>query len=469
MNGFVIFSDLKGFSKLTEPEIRIFYQDIINSLAAEFKYYRDHALVWNTWGDAIVAVYDSGKIAVDFSFAYRNFFRRLDYDKLRISKLVPRIAAHFGEFELFDDPLLTRKNMLGTNINTTARIEPVTRAGEIFVTKQFKEAIEQLPEKVENINFGELGNVKLAKNFGEKEIYRLYQTGENEQIIDRLLKTNLSWALPEPAAMTSEEKESISYYRTNSVDYYQRIVPGLNQEKIEGRTGYYLFELAQVCKDVGLYNKAIDLLEAVQSYKEEVYGIELFPFRHRRDLLKLKANCLTRVGKYEEAADLIYGLWHTGMQDPDTLSMLAAQYKRRALFDQSGQYLQDRNIDLLTRAKELYLEAFRLDIENYYPAINAAYLYKMLGEEGKSNKLANYIVQAWSHREGEDWWMDSTLAEAEVVHADYERAIEKFKIAMDKHKPSVFQLNALKDQLQIFAYVTNRHNDEESILDLIKF
>jgi class 3 adenylate cyclase len=469
MNGYIIFSDLKGFSKLSEPELRTFYRDVMSELAVHLKPFIDKASVWNTWGDAFVAVYENGRDAVELSLLFRDLLRDYKYEKAGISRLFPRIAGHYGEFEFFEDPLINRPNVLGTNVNTTARIEPITRPGEVFVTKQFKEAIEQLPEKILQVQFDELGEIELAKNFGEKEIYRLYRSSEPKQIIDRIMKTDLSWALPEPPELTDEEKKTIDFYKSApSIEVLER---NLKSEHIEGRSGQFVMELADICKAFGFYEEAIRLIQEAENHFLDVNDIKVYPFRHQKRLLKIKANCLTRLGKYEEAADIVYGLWQLGAKDSDTLSMLAAQYKRRAIFEE-GELLrvQDVRLELLTRARDLYLEAFRLNIEDYYPAINVAYLYKMLGglEAGKGTKLAGYIVQAWSNKRGENWWMDTTLAEAELLHDDLESAIEMLHSAIQRHNPSVFDRKATAEQIRIYAYFMNQQASVEPLLKMLE-
>ncbi|MGG1254166.1 hypothetical protein ABE205_11530 [Brevibacillus agri] len=63
MNGYIIFSDLKGFSKLSEPELRTFYKDVMSELATHLRPFIERAAVWNTWGDAFVAVFENGRDA----------------------------------------------------------------------------------------------------------------------------------------------------------------------------------------------------------------------------------------------------------------------------------------------------------------------------------------------------------------------------------------------------------------------
>lgn len=61
--------------------------------------------------------------------------------------MTPRIAGHYGEVYIFEDPMLNnRKNAVGEHINRTARIEPVTFPGEIYITEDFVQAYKQFNE-----------------------------------------------------------------------------------------------------------------------------------------------------------------------------------------------------------------------------------------------------------------------------------------------------------------------------------
>ena len=133
-NAYIVFTDLKGFSKLSEPEIRVFYNDILSDLSKNIIHLKENALVWNTWGDALVAIFEDEEKVIELVFKYRDFFKNYNFKEKNIKELYPRIACHFGRFDIYKDPLLDGKiNALGKNINTSARIEPVTRPKEIYV------------------------------------------------------------------------------------------------------------------------------------------------------------------------------------------------------------------------------------------------------------------------------------------------------------------------------------------------
>ncbi len=468
MKGYIIFSDLKGYSKLSETETRKYFENVNYDLSQRMHKYLQQAEAFNTWGDAVVAVFMAGKDAVDMVLDYRDFFNTYDFEALGMTRLMPRIGGHYGEFFSFKDQLLGRTNMYGSNINTAARIEPVTRTGEIFVTREFKDEIEKLPLVLEYVSFDELGVVELAKSFGEKELFRLYRQGEKPQVIDKIFALDLSGALPPPPGLNNEEQSIIGHGA--GISNREEFLTWLNSIDLSSRGGELLFRLAGICKNLGLYRQSIELINSLENFFIETYGIKMYPYKHRQDLLKLKANCLTRLGQYPEAADIVYGLWQIGMKDSDTLSMLAAQYKRRALFNEAGEVAnEDINKELLMKAKDLYLEAFRRNIEDYYPAINAAYLYRMLGtnESKHGIKLAQYVSNSWTKHEGENWWLDSTMAEAQLLQDFYNTSYLTFERALQFHQPDSFERASAVEQISTYAKITGKEFELKEIISLL--
>lgn len=466
MNAYIIFSDLKGYSKLSEPEIKIFFSEVLPSLHTKISYFISKMEVWNTWGDGTISVFENGKDACEFALKLRDFYQNYDFNSCK--KLIPRIAGHFGQFEYIVDPLTNKNNAFGININTSARIEPVTRPGEIFVTKSFVDAVNNLPSPLNFVAFDQLGMLPLAKSFGEAELFRLRKVSEETQIIDKILKQDFSSALPEPPQITEEEKKTITFF--SNCDTTERLKNLVSQESLSNKTPGFLIRLSKLYKDSGLYEEALGIIALLEKWELSSDSITINPFLYNPELLKLKANCLTRLSKYEKAANIIYGVWKTGNKDSDTLAMLAAQYKRRALYDNGVLLAKDRiNIDLLKRSLELYIEAFRLNIDDYYPAINAAYLYKILGgmEEGKGIKLATYIIRVWGNKEGENWWLDATLAEAEIIQGDFEIAKEKFNKAINEHKPNTFLRRSTQEQINIYSKLESKMAELDFIIRLL--
>lgn len=501
--GFILFSDLKGFSKLSKEDLASFYEKCIPELEKEIREYKNEAqenFVWNTWGDAIIAILVEKQQILGLSFAYRDFFRTNRIAKSL--KLIPRISCHFGDFALIDDRLRGGKNAFSNDINTTARIEPITRPGEIFVSIDFVNEIKK-DSSITNIEFDELGMIPLAKGFGEKEIFRLRKKDEPAQIIDKLISIDFSGALPEVKPIDMLQNDEINNYiteiktkelfikkRSQFLEYINKKISKLksgveieqcdsNSQIDNVKKDLYFVKIVNLAKRYGCYKEGLKFIEVIEESFINVDNInKVYPFKYNVELFKIKANFLTRTGNYEEASNLIYGLWNFGVKDSDTLSMLAAQYKRKAVYRDNTTLDDDTDFNLLERAYHIYLQAFKLNMEDYYPVINAAYLSKILyyhkiGESGVGDriKLSDYIISVWDKHKGKQgWWLDSTLAEAFLLKDDCYEAKIRFDDALGKYSPDYFERESTVEQIKIYQKLINQTENDRitEIIELIK-
>lgn len=468
MIGFIIFSDLKGYSKLSEPELNTYYTEIYQKVAVELKQEIDRAKVVNTWGDAFLLIFEDSDAALTWVFKYREFFQKLDFRKLGIKPVSPRIAGHIGEFSYFDDPIIGRTNVIGTNINQTARIEPVTKAGEIYVSSKFKEMVEARIVQEHSVIFDNLGVIPLAKNFGEIEVFRLRKVSDKQHLIDRLTKADLKELLPDPPGLTKDEINTINFLK--SAPDAQTFKENVAKSDLSSKTGEFQVEAATMLLQNGLFTEALDCINRVENLSVNVNGVSLQPYKFDEEVQKAKANCLSRLGQYESAINIVYGLWKFGFRDSNTLSMLAAQYKRQALIQNQKPVDKDKvNIDLLNRAKDLYLEAFRIDMDDFYPAINVAYLYKIMGglEAGKGTKFAEFIATNWENSVHKSWWLEATLAEAEILRDDFSDALTILNRAIENHKPTLFERLATADQISLYGHFAGKAEELKEILKIL--
>lgn len=483
---YIVFTDLKHFSVLTEAQNIDFQTHYNKRLAIKLGALPDKAIVWNTWGDAIFAAFDCANLAVEFLLTYRKFFKnnKVIYERIVKGKredvvIQPRIAAHYGKATLIEDPLRKGcKNLYGENINTSARLEPVTRPGEIFATEAFQDAWNLSTNKAHDIDFEALGEVALAKSFGKLNIVRMLSGNEKPHVIDKLTRENLTEYLPDIPELTKHETSILNEItaQTHAETFKQLIKHTLPGQ--QSYTARLYFNAAQHALKLGEYTICLALAGRAEHSLTNVDGMHLNGIAHLMSFKKMKANALTRLSQYEEAANIVYGLWHAGNRDADTICMLAAQYKRRAIYANQNtaetSQLDPDNINyrLLSRANKLYVEAFRQNINDYYPAINATYLY-LLGdkiEQSRGRKLGQYIINVWGEQSPDNWWLASTIAEAEMLVGDIEIAKEAFSKAIppnNQHQaPDKFMLASTKEQIAIYGQLSGRKDELKSILAL---
>ncbi|MCP2033522.1 class 3 adenylate cyclase [Planomicrobium sp. HSC-17F08] len=473
--GFIVFSDLKGFSDLTQTEQEKYLTMHENFVSPSLKPFLNHAIVFNTWGDAIVAVFEKGMDAAEFMLCYRSEAKKF-IGVVTEKRVLPRIAGHFGKVNIYIDSLLERHNTISNEVNTAARIEPVTRAGEIFVSEEFKAAFNEQTGQQDHVEFERLGLIPLAKGKGEKVLYRLIKDDEESHIIDELFELDLPKALPEELDLSYEEKQMIQVL--NRMEKAALISEVLKTEWEKTHSGIFAFKIAKICKKAGLYQIGLDWLEKAEQESIEMNGFLLFTYKSHKDLIKLKADLLSRLERYNESAEILYSLWRNVEGEnikgaSNILSMLAAQFKRQAI-TKENQLLSSNEIDrdLLEKSASLYLEAFRHDIDNYYPAINAAYLLMMLGgqKEDNSRKLARNIWETWQGEQGTSHWLDFTLAEAKLLLGDFKHAKKMLEKALKTHKKTIgiFDIESVRSQIYQYLVFTGKEAEGKELIDSLE-
>jgi class 3 adenylate cyclase len=168
----ILFADYKGFSRLGERDLPLFMAQVMGGIAEVLSRFGDHVEFRNTWGDAIYAVIDTPPTAAALALALQARLTELP------AALTPpgdvagmRIGLHYGPVWVGTDRITGNRVWYGSEVNRTARIEPVTPVGGVYCTESFAAAL--LMEDCRNCRFTPAGRVALPKGFGEVELYRL--------------------------------------------------------------------------------------------------------------------------------------------------------------------------------------------------------------------------------------------------------------------------------------------------------
>lgn len=463
MKGFIIFTDLKGYSRLEDDKYEKFLDYNIKPLAEELETYKAKAKVWNTWGDALIAVFEEAHHAVWLMLTYRKFFQ-----KNQTLGLNARISGHYGEMKIFQDPLQKNsiENAIGKDINIAARIEPITFPGEIFVSKQFKENIEPYPELTSMVEFQCVGNHILPKEAGEIVLYRMFPEYEDEWNVNNLFPMTTPNSISQLPTLKNQHSKTIDLIKEKcySLATIKEIEDYLSTITIPKDDGHFCVEIANLCKSFGFYEWGIKWADAAQNYQVKVGSLVIHPFQYDQKVLKIKSNSYTRLGDYHNAADITYGLWEGGQKNSDTLSMLAAQLKRKALS------VTPLDRTTLQQSLDLYLEAFRFNGEDYYPAINAAYIQKIL-KKSDAFHLASYIANKWKELwdpNEQNWYLYCTLAETQLILEQYESAARRMEKAILYGKPTFFEKQAALEQIQQYLKIMNLEKEGENVVKLLQ-
>lgn len=168
----MLFGDIKGFSKLREAQLGPFVDQVLGALGRVVAGFGSSVLYANTWGDGLFAVFDEPAAAARCALDLQAAMDALDLPSAGLPEtLALRLGGHFGPVIGMDDPIQKRPNFFGAHVSRTARIEPVTPPGEVFVTEAFaaRLALEQAA-----FNCDYVGIMPAAKDYGDLRMYHLH-------------------------------------------------------------------------------------------------------------------------------------------------------------------------------------------------------------------------------------------------------------------------------------------------------
>ena len=128
------------------------------------------------WGDAFAITSPNIRHICQIALHFRDFFGNHDWYASRLPSLDIRVSLHQGRHLQGQDHFTGNGWVFGQTINRAARIEPITKPGEIWVTEEIALGI----GREQNAPFfaDHLGPRSLAKDAGEENIYVLKRLGE---------------------------------------------------------------------------------------------------------------------------------------------------------------------------------------------------------------------------------------------------------------------------------------------------
>lgn len=168
----ILFADYKGFSRIGERELPDFMNIVMGRIAKVLHDFGDHVEFRNTWGDAIYAIVDEPKTAAAIALKLQEELDSLPPGLIPDGAVAGmRLGVHYGPIWVGTDRITGNRLWYGGEVNRTARIEPVTPVGGVYCTESFAAAL--MMDDCNECRFTSVGRVKLPKNYGIVELYRL--------------------------------------------------------------------------------------------------------------------------------------------------------------------------------------------------------------------------------------------------------------------------------------------------------
>jgi class 3 adenylate cyclase len=134
----ILFGDFVGFSKLQDRQMLTFFEHLMVCVARTLDRFDGYIITRNTWGDGIYVVFEDLGAAARCALAVQSDLAQIDLTSLGLPPTLGlRLGLHSGAVYEIKDPVLKSVGFTGSHISRTARLEPNTPPGEVYVTETF--------------------------------------------------------------------------------------------------------------------------------------------------------------------------------------------------------------------------------------------------------------------------------------------------------------------------------------------
>jgi class 3 adenylate cyclase len=168
----ILFGDFQGFSRLTDGQTLIFVRHVMQQVADVMDGFGGDIVTRNTWGDGLFVVFADLASAARCALDIQAALAKLDLDSLGLPPTLGlRVGLDAGAVFEIRDPILKSPGFAGRHISRTARLEPTTPPGEVYVTEAFAALFTMTGQK--DLICEYVGLMSAPKGYGRLRTYRL--------------------------------------------------------------------------------------------------------------------------------------------------------------------------------------------------------------------------------------------------------------------------------------------------------
>lgn len=161
----LVFTDLVGYSALSETEIPQFIQHVIDPVTRLAHVDGRSPLHMSTWGDCFFAVFETVAQAAGYALDLQDMMVRTPWLEAGFrAPLAARTALHFGPVYCYTNPTSGETDFIGTHVTHAARMEPITPPNHVYASEVF--AAVAFAEGAQPFSCDYVGQIGLAKNYG---------------------------------------------------------------------------------------------------------------------------------------------------------------------------------------------------------------------------------------------------------------------------------------------------------------
>ncbi len=175
----MLFGDFSRFSELNDEQAVVFTECVLGVVADVVRQHSDQVRYRNTWGDGLNIMLTDAVAAAACGLDLQEAIAALDFQSHGLPGHVAlRLGGHVGPVFPVYDPVLEADAFTGSHVNRTARIEPVTPPGEVYVTDAFAAALVLAGQHQLTCDY--VGHMAAAKGYGKLRMHRLRRTSLGE-------------------------------------------------------------------------------------------------------------------------------------------------------------------------------------------------------------------------------------------------------------------------------------------------
>jgi tetratricopeptide (TPR) repeat protein len=176
----MLFGDFARFSKLSDEQAVVFAEFVLGVVAAVVRKHRDHVRYRNTWGDGLNVMLTDAVAAARFALELQEAIAAINFASHGLpGHLALRLGGHVGPVFPVHDPVIDAPGFTGSHVSRTARIEPVTPPGEVYVTDAFAAALALAGTGELTCDY--VGHMAAAKGYGRLRMHRLRRTSWGDE------------------------------------------------------------------------------------------------------------------------------------------------------------------------------------------------------------------------------------------------------------------------------------------------
>jgi class 3 adenylate cyclase len=168
----MLFGDFSRFSELNDEQAVLFAEYVLGVVADVLRRHSEHVRYRNTWGDGLNIMLSDAVAAATCALDLQEAIAALDFESHGLpGHLGLRLGGHVGPVYPVYDPVVDADSFTGWHVSRTARIEPVTPPGEVYVTDAFAAALVLAGQRELTCDY--VGHMAAAKGYGKLRMHRL--------------------------------------------------------------------------------------------------------------------------------------------------------------------------------------------------------------------------------------------------------------------------------------------------------